>query len=75
MSWRQHVPWLLRLVLGGIFIWAGVAKLIEPDRFFLALLGYELPLPEVVLRLIAITLPWLECLCGGALLLNFWPDT
>lgn len=75
MRSKRYLHLLLRLALGIVFVWAGMAKLIAPDRFFLALLGYDLPLPEALLRLTAVTLPWLECLCGGALLLNLWPDT
>ncbi len=72
---RAYLPVIVRLVLAGLFLWAGMAKLADPARFFSALLGYALPLPESSLRLIAVTLPWLECLCGGGLLLQVWPET
>ena len=72
---RAYLPSIVRLVLAGLFLWAGIAKLADPTRFFGALLGYELPVPESWLRFVAVTLPWLECLCGGCLLLHVWPET
>ncbi len=66
---------VLRIFVGGLLLWAGIAKLAAPTAFFGALLGYELPLPETALRLVTVTLPWLEILCGGALLADFWPET
>jgi putative oxidoreductase len=65
----------LRLLLGALFLWSGLAKLAHPAAFFSALLDYELPLPDALLRLVAIALPWLEALCGLALALNRWPET
>jgi putative oxidoreductase len=65
----------LRLLLGALFLWSGIAKLAHPAVFFSALLDYELPLPDALLRLVAIALPWLEALCGLALVLNCWPET
>lgn len=44
-------------------------------EFFGALLAYELPLGEFVLRGGAVILPWLELVCGTALLGNVWPET
>lgn len=66
---------MLRIFLGGLLLWAGFAKLAAPMAFFGALLGYELPLSDTVLRLITIALPWLEVLCGATLLVDFWPET
>jgi putative oxidoreductase len=65
----------LRLLLGALFLWSGIAKLAHPAAFFSALLDYELPLPDALLRLVAIVLPWLEALCGLALVLNRWAET
>jgi|SRR5580704_4397430 putative oxidoreductase len=64
-----------RMLLGVLFLWSGIAKLAHPASFFSALLDYELPLPDALVRLVAITLPWLEALCGLALMLNRWAET
>lgn len=62
----------LRLLLGGLLLWAAVVKVLEPRMFFFALLEYRLGLPDGVLRFVAATLPWLEAVCGAMLLANRW---
>jgi len=64
-----------RWLLGALLIWAGAAKLAAPRLFFLALLDYRLPAPDTALRLIAVTLPWIELLCGLALCIDRWAET
>jgi putative oxidoreductase len=66
---------LIRWIIGAVFIWAAIAKLLAPNQFFGSLLGYELPIAETILRLIVVTLPWFELACGVALLGNLWPET
>lgn len=68
-------PRAARWIVGGLFLWAGLVKVAAPAAFFGALLGYELPLAEPLLRLAAIALPWLEVITGAALLIDVWPET
>jgi uncharacterized membrane protein YphA (DoxX/SURF4 family) len=57
----------LRISLAGIFIYAGVAKLLDPRAFANAMAQYDL-IPEGLLPLVAIGLPALELLAGLALI-------
>lgn len=66
---------VIRWLLGLLFIWAAVSKLGNPHNFYTSLLEYDLPLPEEFLKLTAIVLPWVELLCGLALLANFWTES
>ncbi len=66
---------IVRVVLGGIFVAAGLMKIGGAAAFFSDLLGYRLPLPEFFLRWVAIGLPWLEVVLGLGLIFNFWPET
>lgn len=66
---------VIRLTLGALFLWAGSAKLVHPAGFFVDLLGYGIPFPEFLLRMVAVAMPWLEVLCGLSLLLNWWGET
>jgi len=66
---------LVRLALGMIFLWAGAEKIAHPEPFFASLLDYRVPFPETFLRIVAISLPWLEVLCGFCLLANAWAET
>ncbi|GAB1489507.1 hypothetical protein MASR2M8_19600 [Opitutaceae bacterium] len=68
-------PRLARWLVGGSLLWAGLTKAAAPSVFFGALLGYALPLPEFILRLVAISLPWLEVILGSGLLINVWSET
>ena len=61
----------LRYALSAILIWAGLSKLSDPVSFYTMLLEYRLPLPAVLLKLVAVILPWLELLCGLTLLVDY----
>ncbi len=59
--------WLLlvgRLILGGIFIYAGYAKLREPWMLFAFSINSYQILPESVVPILARSLPWVELLIG-----------
>jgi hypothetical protein len=58
-----------------MFAWAGIMKVLQSAAFFSDLLAYDAPFPEGFLRLVAVTLPWLEAICGVALVFNVWPKT
>jgi uncharacterized membrane protein YphA (DoxX/SURF4 family) len=58
-SWHLFVGLLARLVLAGVFLWAGAQKALNPQIFALDLEAYRL-LPSVVILPIAYYLPWLE---------------
>ena len=55
-----------RLILGGVFIYASVDKILHPAAFSEAVYNYQL-LPDALINLTAIVLPWLELLLGIAL--------
>ena len=67
-------PWIARLqiLVGVLLLWAAVSKLSNPTEFLGSIYAYELPLPKQLLKLAAVTLPWLELLCGLALLASVW---
>jgi len=56
-----------RLVLGGIFIWAGAVKLMDPKSFGQIISQYRI-VPEMLLPVIAIGLPLAEILAGLGLI-------
>lgn len=61
----------LRLVLGLLFLWAGVVKMKDPYGFQEHLLAYQL-LPFALTGVVALFLPALEALLGLALILRRW---
>ena len=62
---------IVRSLVALLLIWAGLSKLGDPVSAYTALLAYQLPAPGLLLKLVALALPWLEVLCGLMLLANF----
>jgi uncharacterized membrane protein YphA (DoxX/SURF4 family) len=63
---------VLRMVLGGIFVYAAYTKLSEPWQLFAAgIRSYEV-LPNQAADLLARTLPWFELAVGLLLIVGRW---
>ena len=60
-----------RIVVGLVFLLYGLDKITHPDDFARAIANYRL-LPEALVNLVAVTLPWVECVCGLLLLAGQW---
>ncbi len=60
-----------RIVVGLVFLLYGLDKIAHPDDFARAIANYRL-LPEALVNLVAVTLPWVECVCGLLLLAGQW---
>lgn len=60
-----------RIVVGLVFLLYGLDKITHPDDFARAIANYRL-LPEGLVNLVAVTLPWVECVCGLLLLAGQW---
>jgi putative oxidoreductase len=58
------------LIVGGIFIYAGVLKMLDPVRFASDIDNYKI-LPWTIGVALAFYLPWLEIFCGVAVVLRF----
>ncbi len=58
-----------RWIIGIVFVFAAVGKIVEPELFARSILRYQL-VPESVVNLLAIFLPWIELFAGMALLLG-----
>ncbi len=72
---REKSGLILRWILGLIFVWAGTVKILNPEDFLVSLYGFEVALPEFVLRLTTVVLPWVELLCGLAVLFGIWIES
>ncbi len=67
----RDILWrIVALIIGGIFIYAGVIKAMDPVAFANDIDNYKILTWPLVVRL-AFYLPWLELLCGLALILRF----
>lgn len=63
--------WILRILVGGAFIVAGVLKIASPDKFAGDISNYRL-LPHILINLVAILLPWVEVVAGFVVIIGPW---
>jgi uncharacterized membrane protein YphA (DoxX/SURF4 family) len=68
MNWLTRIP---RLLAGGVFLVAGVLKVLDPARFAADIDHFRL-LPYFAVAPLALYLPWLEVICGLAVLVGAW---
>jgi len=67
-------PWFtirVQLALGAIFIIAALPKIIDPPSFAHMIYNYRL-LPAGLINISSLVMPWVELLCGIALVLGVW---
>ncbi|TCJ15881.1 DoxX family membrane protein [Rubrobacter taiwanensis] len=68
----SYVTLASRLLLGGLFLYAGTVKALDPGALAASIRTYELNLPEWFVTLAAHALPWLEVLFGFYLLVGLF---
>jgi uncharacterized membrane protein YphA (DoxX/SURF4 family) len=69
-KWMIAVGWIGRLVVGGVFLFAGVHKLLAPDAFAQDIANYQV-FPHWTWNLAAAIVPIAEVLGALALLTDF----
>ena len=70
-------PWLtirIQIALGIIFVVAALPKIVDPPSFAHMIYNYHL-LPGALINFMALVMPWIELLCGLALILGIWQGT
>src|SRR5256714_15499539 len=73
MGQEEQMKYLWRivdLIVGGIFVYAGAIKALDPVQFANDIDNYK-TLPWFVSVRLALYLPWLEILCGLAIIFRF----
>ncbi len=68
MAAKRIVSWVLSLVLGGVFFYAGISKVSMPPNFALDIMNYRI-VPWPVAVVMAVFLPWVEIFSALGLLL------
>ncbi|MGE4421983.1 MAG: MauE/DoxX family redox-associated membrane protein [Pseudodesulfovibrio sp.] len=64
---------VLRFLLAAIFIYASIDKILHPADFAAIVKDYKV-LPDSLINLTAIILPWLELVLGVLLVLGRWQE-
>lgn len=65
---------LCGFILGGLFIYASIDKIVHPHAFAKIIYNYQL-MPDMVIYFMAITLPWVEIIAGLALVAGVYRRT
>lgn len=65
---------VVRLVLGGLFVFAASLKLAHPQDFANSVLAFKVfpPAADHLNHLVTFVVPWTEMLCGVLLILGLW---
>jgi putative oxidoreductase len=68
---NKFILWIFRLLVGGVFIWAGILKILDPLEFAQDIANYRVVSRDLSF-FIALILPWLEVLCGILVILGIF---
>ena len=68
---NRYLLFVFRLVVGGVFIWAGLLKIFDPLGFAQAIANYRV-FPHWMSFMLALALPWMEVICGAFLVLGLF---
>lgn len=72
----SFVALVLRLGLGGLFLFAAYNKLIDPQTFSESVQAFHMPMPasleDPMVLLATYAVPWTEIFCSVALVLGLW---
>jgi len=63
---------VIRLLLGGLFLAAGLSKVGSPLNTLATIYSYQIVFPDWLANTVAHSLPWMEILLGLAMLAGFW---
>jgi uncharacterized membrane protein YphA (DoxX/SURF4 family) len=67
---NEYFVLALRLLIGGLFVYASLDKLFNQQEFARAIYNYKF-LPDQLINIFAIVLPYVEFTAGGLLILGF----
>ncbi|MGB7296157.1 MAG: MauE/DoxX family redox-associated membrane protein [Candidatus Aminicenantales bacterium] len=62
---------VFRLIAGGVFIWAGILKIVDPLGFAQSIMNYRV-FPHELAFITALVLPWVEVIAGGLLIVGLF---
>lgn len=66
---NKYLLFLFRIILGLVFIYSGIIKIIDTAGFSNSIYNYKL-LPDFLINFSAIILPWIELMAGLLIILG-----
>jgi len=70
---NDYLELLVRIIIGVVFIYASLDKIENPAQFARIIHNYHL-LPGELVNLTAITMPWIELICGICVILGIYKE-
>ncbi len=70
---KSTIAIIIRVILGFLFLYASLDKIIYPSKFAEVIYNYRL-LPVELVNICAILVPWIEVFIGIMLLIGIWVD-
>jgi len=74
MTRNRWLLLLFRIIVGGVFIWAGALKIADPLGFAQSIENYQV-VPHSLAFLIAVVLPWVEVLSGAFIIIGVFKSS
>lgn len=71
MIGNKYLVFSFRLILGGVFIWAGLLKIFDPLGFAETIANFRV-FPQWISFFLALILPWIEVISGIFLILGLF---
>lgn len=66
---RQPPSYWVRLLLGCVFVYAGIDKILDPQAFAQVIANYQI-FPSTGINLMAVIIPWVELVLGTLLIVG-----
>ena len=73
-NYKATISIIFRLIIGSVFIYAAIDKILDPYTFAADIRNYQI-LPDMFSNMLALILPWIELYCGLFLILGFYIRT
>lgn len=67
----ESLAWLLRMAVGCLLLYASADKILHPQDFAAIVKDYRL-LPDSLVNIVALWLPWFELVLGFCLFADWW---
>ena len=70
---NDYLELIVRVFIGIVFIYASIDKIAAPAQFARIIYNYHI-MPANLINLLALTLPWIEIVCGILLIVGIYKD-
>lgn len=70
----KNLIFICRIVIGSLFVISSIDKIIDPNHFKIIVSEYGI-LPDKIIPIFVIILPWIQFICGLMLMLNLYQES